>query len=248
LSNSFPTVSSLHLPEQSASLGAGFADRVERFMVAEAHRLFSAVPSARHLASPEHPLDTAYYLRHRVETVKRIWLTSRTDALALASMIDEDYDAARVWSKYITEELSHDILYLRDLEKHGYSLADVAGVPLFPSTTAMVAYISDQIRRRGSLSAVAYSVWVEWHSDKTSYLVVDRARAAFSPKHVKGAHAHTHIDEHEDHYASMLRVVEILLARGAADVEEFFRLLRGYTEFFADYFRELEQAAPIAQR
>ena len=65
---------------------------IDNFMHNQMNRLFHSVPSANHLADYETILNQQYYIRHRVETVKRIWMTSQTDALALAAMIDEAYE------------------------------------------------------------------------------------------------------------------------------------------------------------
>lgn len=222
-----------------------FSEIVDRFMTIQNDRLFAIVPSALHLVDERTSLNKDYYIRHRVETVKRIWLTSQTDALALAAMIDEDYDAARLWSKYITQELSHDLLYLKDLSKHGYAIQKVALIPPFPSTIAMVEWLKGAIVQFGSVAAVAYSVWVEWNSDKASGIVVKRAQKTFSKDHVKGAFAHTRIDIHEDHYAVMLEIVEKLISRGVNE-GDFFQVLSCLTDFFADYFTELADETGVA--
>jgi len=222
-----------------------FVELVDVFMQAETKRLFDRVPSATHLADSGVLLDERYYLRHRIETVKRIWLTSQTDALALAAMVEEDYEAARWWSKYIYQELNHDILYVKDLEKHGLTLEEIALTPVYPATTAMVSFIRNSIPLIGSIAAVAYSVWVEWNSDKTSELVVTRARKKFSPNHVKGASAHVGIDINEDHYAIMVKIVYQLIQRNAGDELSFFDMLRNLTNFVADYFIELQEECSL---
>ena len=217
-----------------------FAQVVEAFMINETERLFKRTPSARQLADHDVPFREDYYLRHRIETVKRIWLTSKTDALALAAMVDEDYESARWWSKYIYQELNHDLLYISDLKKHGFNVEQIARVPTYISTRAMVEYIQNQISRVGSIAAVSYSAWVEWNSDKTSAIVVERAKRKYSASHVKGAHAHVGIDLNEDHYNIMLDVVYRLIMRNGGDTIHFFGVLRNLTDFIAAYFEELE--------
>lgn len=217
---------------------------VDRFMEAEMDRLFAAVPSARHLAEDGVELDELYYLRHRIETVKRIWLTSRTDALALAEMVREDYEAARWWSKYTWQELSHDTLYLRDLEKHGYTLERVTEVPPFAATLGMVDYIERRIATAGSIAAVSYSVWVEWNSDRTASRVVDKVSARYGPEFTKGARAHVGIDVNEDHYQIMLDVSDRLTARTGNRLV-LFEILRDLTDFVAQYFQELEESIAL---
>lgn len=217
-----------------------FSEMVEAFMVAEMERLFDRVPGARQLTDAATPFIEKYYLRHRIETVKRIWLTSHTDALALAQMINEDYEAARWWSKYISQELSHDQLFIADLQKHGITIEQIAATEIFPSTKAMVEFIRRQIARIGSIAAVAYSVWVEWNSDKASAFVVERAIRHYSADHVRGSKAHVSIDINEDHYQIMLDVVYRLIERNGGDGTNFFAMLQQLTEFVVDYFEQLE--------
>src|SRR5947209_3841623 len=65
---------------------------LDALMDAEAVAFLASVPHGSHLTD-DGPLDEAYYLRHRIETVKRIRITARTDAIALARMVEEDYAA-----------------------------------------------------------------------------------------------------------------------------------------------------------
>lgn len=214
---------------------------IDIFLRAETRRLLEMVPTANHLSNTAQPLDDSYYVRHRIETVKRIWFTSRTDAISLAEMILEDYEAARWWSKYISQELNHDLLYLRDLECHGLSHSDVKNTPPFISTLVIIDYIEKEIKKVGSIAAVIYSIWVEWNSDKISNAVVMRAQNRYSGSFIKGARAHVQIDINEDHYQVMLRVVNKLLQSRKPDI--IFVLLHNFTNLFANYFAELQEYA-----
>jgi hypothetical protein len=215
-------------------------------MTEETERFVAEVPFASHLTDDQE-LDENYYVRHRVETVKRIRLTARTDALALARMVQEDYSAARKWSRYITEELSHDVLYLRDVRQHGIPEEAALAAPPFPATVAMVRYIEEEIGRVGSLAAVAYSLLVEWSSERYSEKTVVKATRAFSVDHVKGSHSHLGIDETEDHYSMMLEVASRVLDRaGGLPVLE--RLVRDISAFLRRYFTELYEATVGRQR
>jgi hypothetical protein len=222
-------------------------ETVDAFMTAEMDRLRTAVPSAATLTDESREWPHAYYVRHQVEQVKRIRMTSRTDALALAAMVDEDYQAARWWSRYVAEELNHDLLFLSDLKRHGMEVGDVAAIAPFTSTVAMVAFIESRIRTIGSQAAVAYSVWVEWNSDRSSAIVADRAAARYGRRYVKGTFAHIGIDDTQDHLQTMLSVAVRLIGRGGEETE-FFEMLRRITDFAAGYFRELAEACPTDSR
>ncbi|MDC0681706.1 iron-containing redox enzyme family protein [Sorangium atrum] len=215
-----------------------FKRRVEDAMRLEVDAFFRTVHYASHLAEGEEALDEAYYIRHRVETVRRIRMTSRTDALALAAMIGEDYDAARAWARYTAQELNHDLLYLQDLRRHGFTGEQVIATPPLPATVALLDYLERGIARVGSLAAVAYSLFVEWNSAQYSAKVVAKAEAQFSPSHVKGSKAHLTIDEDQDHYAMMLDVAWRLTAR-QGDERPLFGLIHDIAGLLSEYFREL---------
>ena len=199
------------------------------------------VPRADHLISPKEPLDTAYYIRHRIETVKRIQMTSRTDALALAAMAKRHYQTAKSWGDYLNEEMKHDVLYRKDLAVHGVTDTAIDGTPPFRSTALLVGYLMYELDRIGPLAAVAYSVFVEWNSERFSRVVVEKAEAQFSKGHAKGSRAHLGIDEHEDHYATMVKIVAELIET-PDDEEAVLNTIRNIAHLFREYFRELHEA------
>jgi hypothetical protein len=213
------------------------SDWVDQVMTAETERFVSEVPFASHLTDDQ-PLNEKYYIRHRIETVRRIRLTAKTDALSLVRMLEEDYTAARKWSRYITEELSHDALFLRDLRKHGITEDVALSTAPFPATLAMTSFIEEEIRRVGSLAAVAYSLLVEWSSERYSPRAVAKAECAFTEDHVKGSKSHLGIDEEEDHNRMMLDVASRVLAT-AGGLPTLERLVRTIAAHLRQYFLEL---------
>jgi hypothetical protein len=199
------------------------------------------VPNATHLTDDAQELNEDYYLRHRIETIKRIRMTSRTDALALARMVEEDYEAARWWGHYTAQEMTHDLLYMKDLRQHGLTDEDVAAVQPFSSTVAMLDYLTRNIAEVGSIAAVAYSIFVEWNSERASMTTVEKVEKKYSKSHVSGSKAHVGIDQNEDHYAMMLDVVHRLLAL-YPDETVLLNLLMDIAGYFAAYFNELHEA------
>jgi len=212
----------------------------------EVKRILATVPYASHLTDENHELDEEYYLRHRIETIKRIRLTSQTDALALAHMVNEDYEAARLWGKYTVQELNHDLLFMKDLKQHGYTEEMVAAIEPFPSTIAMIDYLKTKIESIGSLPALAYSIFFEWNSERVSAKVVEKAEKKYSKSFVSGSKAHFGIDESQDHYGMMLDIAHRLLAK-KGDEKIILTLLKEISAFIGDYFDELYEQT-VAQR
>lgn len=195
------------------------------------------IPDASHLTDGE-ALDSAYYLRHRIETIKRIRLTARADALALAAMIGENYDAARVWARYACVELDHDEMFYRDLESHGVTRAMVDATPLMPATEAMIQFLEEAITRYGSLAAVAYSVFVEWNSERFSSRAVEKAGESFGDALVEGSRLHLTVDETEFHIQDMLMLAE-RLTRDEGGEARLFAFIHQIAALFRDYFAQL---------
>jgi hypothetical protein len=218
---------------------------IETVLVEEATLFGVSVPRAAHLIDGRESLDVPYYVRHRIETVRRIRATAHTDALALAAMIQEDYSAARKWVEYAHTEMNHDRLYLGDLRAHGLTEEAVLLVPPFPATDLLLRMLAWRIAELGSLPAVAYSIFVEWNSSLASRNVVERAGSSLSDDHVKGARAHTAIDEKDAHYEVMLDIAcSVMRARGySMPVLE--ALIHEIAAVFRSYFYELHlYAAP----
>jgi len=224
---------------------AELAHKLDELMAIENKRYLDEVPRASHLTDTK-PLDESYYLRHRIETIKRIRMTALTDALSLAAMVEEDYEAARIWGRYVCEELDHDRLFYDDLARHGVSRAEVDAVAPFPATVLLGAYLRRRIGEDGSLPAVAYSLFVEWNSERFSRAAVEKAATAFGLSYVEGSRSHLDIDDTEDHYEMMLDIVERLCRRPGAE-KALLNDISEISKLFRRYFTELQEYSDAAQ-
>lgn len=212
---------------------AAFVAALEDTLHEEARRNVREVPRIGALSDAGQPFDLDYYLRHRIETVHRIRLTARTDALALAAMVPEHFDAARRWADYTAEEMKHDRFFLADLARHGWDAQRVLAVPPLRGTVALIDYLGRQIESVGGIAALAYSIYVEWNSARFSRPAVQRAEQALGAEFVKGARAHLGIDVKEDHFQEMVDIAYLLA--GHADG---LRVLRGLLSDIAGLLRE----------
>jgi hypothetical protein len=214
-------------------------NRFDSILNNEAAIFLETTPYAKHLTDLTEDLDERYYLRHRIETVHRIRLSAKTDALALAKLIESDYGAARAWGRYTIEELNHDVLYLADLKKHGYDEPLVLGTAPFSSTLALIAYLETEIARIGALPAIAYSLFVEWNSERYSAAAVDHAEMKFSSGQVAGSRRHVGIDEKLDHMSEMFTLCYRVINNSQTSTEDLFSITRNISSHFRNYFSEL---------
>lgn len=214
---------------------------IDEVLTRNAAVFLETVPFASHL-NDDAPLDAAYYVRHRIETIKRIRGTAKTDALALAVMTEENYDAARLWGRYTAEEMTHDVLFAEDLRAHGVSMREIDETEPFDATRRLLDYLTRRIGELGSLPAVAYSLLVEWNSERYSSVAIEKARRTFGEEHVTRSAEHYAIDETEDHYSMMVTVARgVMDARGHAP-EVLFALLDDIAALLRDSFAELYAA------
>lgn len=220
---------------------------LEEMLTRNAALFVEEVPSASHLTD-DAPLDPGYYVRHRIETIKRIRGTAKTDALSLAAMVDEDYEAARLWSHYTAEELGHDVMFEEDLAAHGVTREEIEATPPFASTTAMLEYLTRQIAVLGSLPAVAYSLLVEWNSARYSGRAIAKARQTFGEDHVRRSSEHFSIDETEDHYSTMVEVAHRVLGARRYEPKVLFGLIDDIAELLRWYFVELHESTLAARQ
>lgn len=220
---------------------SAFAGRVESLFVDEVREFLENVPYASHLTDPEVRLSERYYVRHRIETVHRIRLTARTDALGLAKMMEEDYDLARDWADYVVEEMGHDRLFLDDLATHGVPEAEALATPPFPATVRLIEHLEETIASVGSIAPVAYALFVEWNSERYSPAVVEKATRTFGGTHTIGSRSHIGIDEAEDHFG-VIMLLAYRLSEITCGEEGFRRLVRLFAADLRDYFTELHGA------
>ncbi|WP_426172715.1 hypothetical protein [Massilia sp. TWR1-2-2] len=212
---------------------ATFDAALETTLHEQACRNVREVPRIAAISDAGQAFDLDYYLRHRIETVHRIRMTAGTDALALAAMVAEHFDAARRWADYTAEEMKHDRFFLADLARHGWDAQRVLAVPPLRGTVALIDYLRRQIASVGSIAAVAYSIYVEWHSARFSRPAVERAEQALGAEFVKGAKAHLAVDVKEDHCQEMVDIAYLLAGHDAG-----LRVLRALVVDIAGLLRE----------
>jgi hypothetical protein len=215
-------------------------DELEEVLKEEALRFVCEVPRSGQLTDSRFSFDKAYYLRHRIETVHRIRLTARMDALALVRMMEENYEAACRWSRYATEEMQHDKMFLADLARHDLTESVVLSEPPLKSTFALIDFLTKRLEEIGSISVVAYSVFVEWNSARYSCLAVERAGAVFGQDFIRGSKAHLAIDIKENHYTEVMEIAHQLVSRsGSSDLLT--EQIRDIAAYMRAYFVELHE-------
>ncbi len=221
-----------------------FKKKIDNLFKSELEVYFDTVDYADHLINKQQGLDEKYYLRHRIETVKRIRMTTFTDSLALSQISKIDYDLARKWGLYTIQEMNHDKMFLTDIKKHDLSSEYVHSIEPFQATKNMGEYLTEVVSRGEPLGALGYSLFVEWNSDQYSPAVVEKAEEKYSAKHVKGSKAHVKFDVNEDHLEMIFQISYALL-KSDAHFADFIVVLKNISRLFREYFQELYEYAIV---
>lgn len=203
--------------------------------------LFRTVPKAREFHEGTW-IDYAHYRRHLVETVLRIRLNNEVDAYALHKIGSRDNRLATILAKYLAEEYGHEEMFMVDIERFGFSKADVDATLPFPATDELIGYLYLAINRDGPLPTMVWNWFVEWYSDRYNKIITEKAAAAWGREKVKGSTAHILYDESHDHddlmWSSVQRAIE-----GFGDLDKAENYLRAFIDLIARYFTQLHRAS-----
>src|SRR5690606_1145176 len=97
---------------------SAFSEAIDYVLQDEGRITAAVVPGLFQYRAGEQPLEARFRTRHRIEAVRRLWATADVHALALAAMLCEDYDAARMWSDYLATEIKLDKLILQEAAQY----------------------------------------------------------------------------------------------------------------------------------
>jgi hypothetical protein len=218
---------------------SAFSEAIDYVLQDEGRITAALVPGVFQPGAGDQPLAARYRTRHQIEAVRRIWATADTHAIALVTMLREDYDAARLWAEYIAAEINLDKLNLEEVAQYGVDEARVRATPPLRSTVGMIEVMMRNTCAIGSLPSVAYAVIVEWNWARTSVVSAERAREVQGLEFIKAVAAHPEFDSRRNHSNQVVEIAHRLASRRPDGIPVFLTLLRHTSAFFRAYFGEL---------
>jgi hypothetical protein len=186
-------------------------------------------------------MDRDFYKRHMIEAVLRIRMCNEADAYALYKASSGDYRLAAKLARYLAEEIGHEGMFVRDLERFGVSLADINATQVFPATLKVMGYIRLETDVRGPAPAVLWDWYLEWYSDRYIPAITEAASREFGAVTTKGATAHLGVDDAQGHddlmFETTARAVELY-----GSVDSAYADLEMYFDLGGEYYEQLHAA------
>jgi hypothetical protein len=213
-------------------------ERVNARLDALMGQFYEEVPWATHFLKVD-KINLDYYRRHNTETVLRIRRKRVVDAYAIRYFTHNDPKNAAAWCGYCQDEMLHDKMFVRDLQKVGLDSADVYTTEPMQATKMMMGYLLYGMEYDGTPLALITSVYlIEYISVLTQPVWLDNMAADLGEEKVVGARAHVSTDV-DDHHADFVWGVLMSLVHDDADERRMFEHIDAMYDLWAAYFTEL---------
>ncbi|MCO5170943.1 MAG: iron-containing redox enzyme family protein [Planctomycetes bacterium] len=224
-----------------------FVDELREALLPARMRLFSSRLFQALVADEKAPLDlwrvylweSYHYVKHN--GINQALAVLRTDPTEKRLMIR--------YLKHALEEIDHDEMCLRDLEKLGVPREEVIASRPLPETAAFSSFLYDFVMRDNPIGRLGYSFWAEGFNEESGY-IVERLRHHFGlpDDHMQFVVAHAHLDarhgkecvETIERFATTKADREAILYFGVATCHQFYYVLE------AMYERSLRERAARA--
>ncbi|MEU4744324.1 iron-containing redox enzyme family protein [Actinosynnema sp. NPDC023658] len=178
-------------PEFKQEVDALLREMVERF--------YREVEGADHLYRAK-DINLDYYKRHIVEIILRLRMKRWIDALTIHYFTKHNPVLAKKWCAYTEDEMLHDSLFAKDLERVGVSKEEIYSTePLF-TTKLLQGYFYYGLEHEGRpLASLASSYFIENVSLMTQPQWIENVEDVLGSGMAKGQQAHVDHDLEDDH-------------------------------------------------
>lgn len=223
-------------PFMSRADAAGLRSEIDAQIDRQIEEWYAGVPFAAHFEGER--VHRVYYARHLAETAWRIRLLRVAESKALAEIAKVSPQAAQIWANYEREEMLHDELFIKDLEKAGWTRERFLNTEPYLSTKLLAGFFSYLLDHEGPLGVVAYSYLVEYVNVKLEPKKIDAMRKTIGEREIGGQIAHSHTDVNDDHPGEVWNAM-LFLIRDENDIDSLKRYLAEHQRILAMYFHEI---------
>jgi hypothetical protein len=209
-------------------------DRLIEGLMAEFN---ATVPYATHFQGDKE-LNTKYYRRFHIETIKRIRLLRVAESYAISALAKVSPEAAQTWAQYEMEEMLHDTLFEHDLLSIGVTKEEIESTEPYLSTKLLAGYFRYLIEHENPLGVLCYSYLVETVNVKLDPEKINGLKKKMPVSKLKGQISHSHTDTTEDHPSEVWNAITPLLT-GKADIALMHHYLIENQKIIVMFFREI---------
>lgn len=219
-----------------------FRARVDAMLDEMIERFYREIPHATHLVSAE-KVDAGYYKRFTVEIILRLRMKRTIDALTIHYFTKHNPKLAKDWAHYTEDEMLHDVLFLKDLERMGMTRDSVYGTEPLLATKLLQGYFYYGLEHEGvPLASLSSSYFIEYTSGRTQAKWLENIERSLGKDAVKGSRAHVSHDDEDDHVSFVWNVLSSFI-KSPKDEENIISHITNVYHLFMMFFVELYAAA-----
>lgn len=212
--------------------------RVDSFLNKLIEDFYESVSFSRHQMEDQ-SINLEYYKRHNIETILRLRIKRVIDGLTIHYFTKHDRVLAKKWCSYTEDEMLHDAMFIKDLEKVGVSREQIDATKPLLSTKLLQGYfyygLEHEFRPLASLTS---SYFIEYTTQKTQPMWLDNLEKVLGAEKVKGQRAHVNHDLDDDHIDFVWDVLKTFI-QTPQDEQDLFEHFSNIGKLFTMYFQEL---------
>lgn len=176
-----------------------FKNVIDKKLESFVSRFYSEVEGGDHLLKSK-DINLEYYKRNVIEIILRLRMKRWIDALTIHYFTKHNPFLAKKWAAYTEDEMLHDEMFIKDLERLGVSHEEVyATDPMF-STKLLQGYFYYGLEHEGRpLASLSSSYFIEKMSIYTQPDWIENIEKRLGKGMAKGQHAHVSHDIEDDH-------------------------------------------------
>lgn len=178
---------------------AEFKREVDTLLRDMVERFYREVEGADHLYRAK-DINMDYYKRHIVEIILRLRMKRWIDALTIHYFTKHNPVLAKKWCAYTEDEMLHDSMFAKDLERVGVSKEEIYSTEPMFTTKLLQGYFYYGLEHEGRpLASLASSYFIENVSLMTQPKWIENVEDVLGAGIAKGQQAHVDHDLEDDH-------------------------------------------------
>ncbi|MEV4843694.1 iron-containing redox enzyme family protein [Micromonospora matsumotoense] len=178
---------------------AEFKQEVDELLREMVQQFYREVEGADHLFRAK-DINLAYYQRHVIEIILRLRMKRWIDALTIHYFTKHNPVLAKKWCAYTEDEMLHDSMFAKDLERVGVSREEIYSTEPMFSTKLLQGYFYYGLEHEGRpLASLSSSYFIENVSLMTQPGWIENVEQVLGAGMAKGQQAHVNHDLEDDH-------------------------------------------------
>ncbi|MEU1602628.1 iron-containing redox enzyme family protein [Micromonospora matsumotoense] len=178
---------------------AEFKQEVDELLRQMVQQFYREVEGADHLFRAK-DINLAYYQRHVIEIILRLRMKRWIDALTIHYFTKHNPVLAKKWCAYTEDEMLHDSMFAKDLERVGVSREEIYSTEPMFSTKLLQGYFYYGLEHEGRpLASLSSSYFIENVSLMTQPGWIENVEQVLGAGMAKGQQAHVNHDLEDDH-------------------------------------------------